>query len=396
MSANRQNFSPRAAQAVSEQVGHLWRIEYDPAGIAQPGEVVSASVTFDESWSPYAQAQLTCRLPGDATLAALDPRLGKRLRLSAGYTYPDAPTVVPDVWPLADLGITRRSVRRPQGDLILSAMGDEILTQEALFYPGMITTTVYTAAGAISNLLYGLTGRYPGVDPAVINVGRNSDGSAWAEADWLPEVGGSSTFWSIIETVADSYGLWAYDLTLDRDGEWPEGAGDSGWYITTRPMKAASSAAQLRTGPAGTLTSTEATTSREDGWANSVTLVHEWETAAGVRKRVSRRRSVASGPMSVAAIGYHAIRVDRTTPTTGDRASEAAASMVRRTITRGRSYTLTAPALYWLRPGDTATVQLPTGAQERHLIARVEFAYPAGLMTLTTRLPESVTIGGSD
>lgn len=396
----------RAPQALATAVRHRWEITYDPDGINVPGEVVSATVVYDESWSPHVQASLTCRLPDSATLTALDPRSGCRLVISAGYSYPDEDTggtyaetggsTVNPGWvrPLADLGVTRRTVRRPQGDLLLTAQSDEILAQQLHWFAGgMPAGPVYNAAGAISNLVRAVTGKFPALtDPAVAEVGRTD--TEWDTTTYLPDESiGSQSYWSLIESLADTWDLWVYDVGgLSLDGD----VGGNGWRIGFRPSKASTSAAQLRTGPGGLLVSSESTTSRDDGFANTVHLIHEWTNAAGTRFRRATGRSVTSGPLSITAAGRYMLSVTRDAPITTNGVRRAAESLVRRTVTRGRSYTLLAPAMYWVRPGRTVTVRLPTGAQERHLVSRVEFSYPAGLMTLTTRLPESVTIGGSD
>ncbi|ARU53514.1 hypothetical protein CBR64_20880 [Cellulosimicrobium cellulans] len=75
------------------------------------------------------------------------------------------------------------------------------------------------------------------------------------------------------------------------------------------------------------------------------------------------------------------------------KASAVAAARVRRTISRGRQMSVeAAAAAYWLRPGHTITVQLPTGPQERHLVSSVTFDLPSGTMHVRTRVPVDVTI----
>lgn len=392
-------YEARAARDVAAAVRHQWDVTLDEGGLDAPAEVVSATVTFDESWAPHVQASLTCRLPDAATLAVIDARTGARLSIRAGYTYPDreGPAFGPqDVWPLASLGITRRSVRRPQGDLIITAMSDEVLAQEALWHADFAPPTwaITDAVGAVSDLIHTATGRFPYIDADVIGTGANPDGSDWDPASYLPQDpgAGATSLWSLIESVADTWGLWVYD----SGGINYDAGTDNGWRVRRRPTGAGTAVAQLRTGPIGNLTDTESVVSREDGWANAVHLIHDWEGGDGARLRLTTRSYIASGPMSVASAGYHAIAVRRTAPINQVNIRAACNSLVRRTVTRGRSYTLTAPAMYWIRPGMPVTVQLPTGGQERHIVQSVTFTYPQGVMDLTTRLPESVTIQGAD
>jgi hypothetical protein len=387
---------PRAPQHLAAAIQHVWRVRFNASSASHwggtPGEIVSGTVTYDEAWSPFMQMQLTCRIPDDpAVLAALDPRLGARVAVHAGYIYPDGQpreSAGEDVHPIVNARVTRREVRRPQGDLVLTAMSEEFAAQRVYWHSGNVVNpgTVDRTERALAELILGVYGGGGATSPGYVStIGDLGDGDDWGAAAWLPDVTvGTESFWSLMQSVADSQGVWLYHNGLDK------------WQMHERPAKASTSAAQLRTGPGGLIASSDAGISLEDGWYNSVQLIHEWERANGTRQRRATRCSVSSGPMSVSAVGYHTLVLQRATPINATPIRRAAAALVRRTVTRGRTYTLTAPAMYWLRPGHTVTVLLPTGSQERHLVAAVTFDLPTGLMTVTTRLPESVNIEGAD
>lgn len=398
-------YHPRAATEVAGAIRHVWEVVaevdggLDAGGYEVPLEVVSGSVTFDEAWAPHVQASLVLRYD-TATAGHLDPRTGARIKIRAGYGYPDGDFFgFTDTWTLARLGVTRRAVSRPGNDLRLSAMSDEVLAQDMLWHADMSPSLsdgweVFNALSAISYLVWLATGRAPHFEPGLDDIGRRLDDQAWPDADWLPEHPGAGTtsVWSLIESVADIYDLWV----IDRGGFNTDTGTDVGWEVRRRPTGLGAARAQLKTGPAGNLVETDSEISAEDGWANVVHLIHTWDDANGNRHRLTTRSYVASGPMSVQNAGYRAIAVERTAPINQVDIRAACGALVRRTVTRGRSYRLVAPAMYWLRPGHPVTVQLPTGDQERHIVQRVTFTHPDGLMDVTTRLPETVEIQGAD
>lgn len=382
----------RAPLDLARQIGHQWEVQYHQSGDWAEGEVVSASLIFDESWSPHVQLQMTCRLPDDPTLALLDPRTGARIGIRAGYVYPDGrgSDAEFDIHDLVNLRITRREVRRPQNDLILTAMSEEYQAQRVPWYAAAVPnpgSTVRTedALAQLINGVYQAGGGWFGGYQSTIGT-ENGVGEDWTPANWLPDTPvGTQTMWSLMAAVADAHDVWLYHDGI-RD-----------WQMRPRPRTAAPiAAAQLRVGPTGNLTETSSETSTESGWANAVHLIHQWTDNNGNPHRLATRAAIADGPMSVSVAGYHGVTVTRSTPTNQVNIRASAAALVRRAVTRGRGYRLTAPAMYWLRPGDTVTVELPTGGQERHLVVSVRFEYPQGLMHVSTRLPESVTITGAD
>jgi hypothetical protein len=165
------------------------------------------------------------------------------------------------------------------------------------------------------------------------------------------------------------------------------------WRIEPRPAVASRAVASLKVGANGTITRSASTVTRDD-WANTVRLRYRWRTAAGADQLVTGYAAVTSGPYAPATAGTRVYIEERETPSTTAAANRAAKAILARMLARSRSYQLTAHAAYWLRAGHTITVQLPTGGQERHLVSSVVFRPLAGLMDLTTRLPDTASVIG--
>jgi hypothetical protein len=98
--------------------------------------------------------------------------------------------------------------------------------------------------------------------------------------------------------------------------------------------------------------------------------------------------------MSVANAGMKMLKIQKDTPISVAGIRASARNLLKRQISRGRAMSLMTPSPYWLRPGDTVTAQLPTGPQERHLVASTAFRFPSGECSIRTRLPANVEITG--
>ena len=118
----------------------------------------------------------------------------------------------------------------------------------------------------------------------------------------------------------------------------------------------------------------------------------QWRDGTGTDRTVIASAWATTGEHAVGAVGWRWQVFERTSPTTQAAANAAARVLLGRALSRGRSLSVTAVAAYWLRPGHTVTVQLPTGDQERHLVSRVDFDIPAGLMTVRTRRPVTADV----
>lgn len=341
-----------------------------PGSETIPLDVEGGRLSFDETRSPRVMLNgLTCRVPTDpALLARIDPRTGARLELDAGYTRPGG---AQDVHTIADLGLRSRPVSRPDDVMTLDAAGDEALVIDAADTNNGLLTAASTTAGMTALIQQAI----PGVVPTV----TGPTGAALASEQYDDR-------WQFLTDLADRIGARVYDNGLRA------------WFIAPAPVLAAANL-DLATGPNGTITRSDATITRDgDGgsstWANYVYLIHEWTDSGGVDRRIVSTRRITTGAYAAVAPNVKILKVERTSSITQALADASAAALVARTVTRGRSLTVTAVSAYWLRPGDTVNVTLPTGPTEQHLVVSVDFDLGTGLMDVTTRLPDNTgTIG---
>ena len=361
------------ADLITKSLEHRLMVTAVPAAGPQfRVPVVSGSVALSEDWSPYQQVNFQCAVPDDlAQLDALDGRTGCRLITEAGYTLPDR---TEDLQLLSDVMLTDRDVARPADTMDLTGYSDELRAQDRLIRVGSSAL----AGNGLEEIIAGLanTAMDPGdaslvVDLPTANYKASLVNGATAEA--------GDNFWSLMEDLVTSAEARLY---VDEYREW---------VLTVPAMAAGTPVHHLTVGADGTIITSTATLGRT-GWYNDVVLDYQWKTAAGDDRRFIGRASVTGGALRVGAVGYRTFYQRRDTPTTQARANATAKSMVRNLVTRGRGITLTAISAYWLRPGDTITVTLPTGDTEAHIIKSVTFNFPAGTMTVITRQPNNVTI----
>ncbi|ONI63902.1 hypothetical protein ALI44B_04560 [Leifsonia sp. ALI-44-B] len=360
-------FDSRAAEALTESITHLGAFE--AAGV--PLDVESCTLTFDEAQAPHALFRARCKVPtSQADLDALDPRLGKRMTVAMGYRYAGGTR---DVQRMADLILDDRRVSRPQNTMELVGQSDERVLMD--FGSGVTDTAIPTSAeafSAIRSLIWASIPNAPTADDSTRATG-------WVGAEPIVIKAGDNSMAAILD-IADRAGdLWVYDDGLRT------------WRITKRPTLVGKPKLALKVGVDGTIITAQTGVGRKD-FANSVLVRHTWRDANKVDQVVQGYADVMSGPYSVGAIGRKLMVVERDYAGTTATAQAAARSLVRRAVSRGRSLTIEAIAAYWLRPGDTISIQLPTGPEELHLIAAVHFEQPSGLMTIETRQPDDITI----
>lgn len=328
-------------------------------------DMVDGRVAFDETQSPRVQASLSCKVPADvATLGRIDARTMARLQLDAGYSRPDGTA---DVHALADLALRDRRVGRPGNTMAVTGSSDEsLLIDAATCVSGTINDT--TTLAAISTVIHQV------LPAATVQSSLSSAGPAVNQSQV------DTDRWDTVADLADRIGAQVFDDGLRV------------WHVNDVPGLSAI-ALTVSDGEGGTLVTSDAGLGRDD-WANWVVLRYVWTDASNVRQRIIGSRRITSGPYVAGAGNIKFYTEDRETPTTQAQADAAAAALVARMVTRGRSLTISTPSAYWLRPGDTIRVQLPTGDPEVHLVARVEFDLRTGLMDITTRLPDNTgTIG---
>jgi hypothetical protein len=337
-----------------------------PDATTIPLTLTGGTLTSAEDTAPRVTADLDCVVPDQTTLARVDPRTGARVVITAGYTREGG---AQDVAALFDLGARRRRVTRTAtgAGMTLGVSGDEALVIDASpVFGGTVSASSRTQA--MRDLLTAA------LEPDPIVTATIADATATTVTDLTDR-------WATIDDLADQIDADVYD------------DGTRHWWITPRPVAATDAAAVLRVGPGGNLTDTDATLDR-DAWANQVKVRYRWRDAGGTEHVVIGTGTVTTGPYAPATAGLRVYPLEREVPTTQAAANAAAQAILRRMLSRSRSYRVSAPAAWWLRAGDTVTVQLVTGGQERHIVQSVVFDLAGGTMTVTTRLPDTLTVIG--
>ncbi len=359
-----------------EQVVRLYH--RTPAGVVTELDAAEGSLAFDEGRAPYATLRASALIPeSTAAFDAIDPRTGSSLILHAGYMLEGAE----EVEQVASVRLDSRGAARPADRMELVALGAEQALME--WNPLVSQRTIahhHTAGSAIAGIIQWAL-------PATLSVAVDPDTEVrFLEAADEPIV---------IDATADALDV-ALDIA-DRAGLWVYDQGDGHWRVRRRPTEAGQSSVILNVGENGTVIDTTAQLARNAGspersWANVVVVIHEWSDRDKGQQRSVGWAAVTSGPMSVENAGRKVVTYRRSTPAAPGSASRAAASLLRRHATRGRQVSLRAIAAWWVRPGDTASVQLPQGPQQRLIVARVEFGLSDGTMRIDLRHPETFDI----
>lgn len=363
MSALTAPFDPAWVSRLTGTLSITTKVEVPGVGVL---DVTQGTVEYDEDSAPAIRATLTCKVPSLATLDALDPRLGRRLVVTTGYRVPG--TAEQHV--LCDLLLTGRRVRRPENVMVLTAASDEQLVMDTRPITASRSFTSTSDGGqAIRSLIQWAV---PGADVRVTATGSFVDAGDTLLIDREDDL------WPAIQDVADRIGAWVYH----------DGLGT--FHVVPQPLNARAASAMLSIGAAGTITRSEADLNREE-FANTVVVQYRWYD--GEQRSAFGWAEVTSGPFAVGAVGRKVKTVTIERKGTVAQARSAAAVIVRRAVTRGRSLSLEFEhAPFWLRPGHTATAQLVTGPQDRHLIRSVQFDLPSGRAQARTRQPENVSI----
>lgn len=328
-------------------------------------DLVDGRMSIDETRSPRYQASLTCRVPTDvAVLGRIDPRLGARLLVDVGYSRPDGTA---DVHTVADLALRTRNVTRPDNRMTLTAASDECLVIDAAY----VATGQLTASNTLNAIATVIHQVLPSAAVSYTAAGGAAVDQQQADTDR----------WDTIQDLADQLEAQVY---VD---------GARGWHIDVAPTLAGTPALTVADGARGTLIASEAGLDRDD-WANWVVIRYRWTSTSGTQLGALGSQRITSGPYAATVGNTKIAYFQRETPSINSLATQAAAALVKRMVTRGRSLRITAPSAYWLTPGDTITVDLPTGDPEPALVSAVEFDLLSGLMDVTTRLPDNTgTIG---
>ena len=367
-------FRPEVAALIPDPLEHVAHVRAvprtgDPLELEIDGD--SLELTLSEDWAPYAQARGSFVIPD--RLDELDPRLNARLEIDLGYVYPDGTR---DVHTVADLGLRTRPVRRPANVLELDAGSAEYRAQDyrAMFWAGMERSGLNEAVSWLAGYA-----EFPDTPRVQSVFGAKYAAAALAEI----EVDLGTDYWSLMDDAAARAGarVWCDELGTWRIGRRVESVGTPAHVLTV--------------GENGTIVTSDAGLGRED-WANAVCLRYRWTDAANNERIIYGRAQLSSGPFASTQVGHKVYFEEISRPVSLAAANAAATAKLRILSTRGRSLNLTAAAAYWLRPGQTVQIQLPTGEPDLHIVQSVTFRPGLGLMDLTTRQPLNAEISNGE
>lgn len=366
-----------------------------------PLRVKGAQISLDESWAPYAQVTLDCVPPpaGDA-LDLLDPRAGRRVRVSLGTYFGSS-------WPItrltADFGgdsasltawlagrgirafadtfsepynatgqrpsqvrtmdLMMRSRRRvdtiddgtPTATLTVTATSDEAALQDAALVATAPVSPVGTDLSDVASLALARIGA--ALDETHDVAGLDADSLAW-------EPGVSA--WDYISplVLASDRRLWC-----DEQRAWR----------LDDPMQTIEGGVRIN----GMLKAISEEVDRDsDDWCEAVVVEYRWTDGAGAE----HVRYDTAGHETASKV--RTIRWARPYVRTG-----AAAAILRVLQGRGRTVTVEAVADFRVSPGQPTLIALVDGRLFTATVSRVDFQMPEGVMTVKVRDASEVIEG---
>lgn len=325
-------------------------------------DVTSLRIGWDEARAPRCTATITCPLPEASILERLDPRHLVRAQIRIGYHLRSGKV---DEQLIATLDLRAIEEVQPDGVMVLELAGVESRVMD-VGLPVLFTSPSQSVVGAIAAnvILTSTPGQIPFVwDPRVTD-----------RVQPFPDAAYGQERWSVADDLADSLGADLYD------------PGNGTIVLAPRPRAAGKSIHVLRTGPRGTATRVRSRRSRE-GFNNWVHL--RYDNGTGDPATWVYGNADDGGVVGWEAVGMVTFVETRRGNPTQETANATAAAVLQRQLTGGRSYSCEAIAAWWLRAGDTTSVETFRDPQERHLVARVEMSWPENRMSVTTRYPEA-------
>jgi hypothetical protein len=329
--------------------------------------VSDGEVTFSEDYSPRVTASLSCANTLDgAGLEALDPREVVPVDIYAGYLVPGE---APDVRRLARVNAGTRGSQQPGDALELLGDSEEIRAIECLWLQAEQTKTFAGVLEAVEWLIgYAVSPAVPEVVTTIKKLHRPDLVSAVALEPGL-------AMWDVAHALAASAGLSLY---VDSDGIW---------HLEPPASVYGETAAYLTLGPVTPVTQMEDVLSR-DGYYDAAVIKFVWKDASGDKFTYGTWAPPAG--VGGKGAGCKTFKTERPGPITQSAADNAAWLAVKELSTRGNTYTVTATAHYWLRPGMSVQLTKADGSTVRHIAKVVRFNLASGVMTVTTREPSNL------
>ncbi|MDJ0336441.1 hypothetical protein QMG83_14535 [Salinibacterium sp. G-O1] len=312
-----------------------------------------ATITLDEGWTPYVQANLVCSVPAD--YATIDPTAGHRISITVTHTDEAGALITEKVW---DLVLRTRKVDRVNAEMTVTAESDECLLQD---YGQRGTTVITFTTGTVQAFV---SARTADAIPTRTITTAGSHTLA-VPYPWAP----GTTVWEIIEGPIKTAGLRL----------WSEGG--QAFRLDVAPVSVAGTIS---------LSDTENVKLADDdisrdgsngsGFANCVVIEYKW-TDTSVTPNVQRVDYDSAGgtttPRKTLVVRY----TDTKPPASG-----GAAALLARALTRGRNISVTAISDYTAAPGKTVNITLAGDAPITKVIKAVSWSWSDGDDDATMRI----------
>lgn len=355
----------------------------------------SASITLDESWSPYCQATIECPATSRAQLAALDPRTLRRVRLDTVETFGGVDDVADLTFRFGGaVAPTTAHVGPGQVSDYTNAMYHDYSTPGAPYRPPVTRSFDLHLRSRRINHATGTVTLELASDEAILDDSHRTtyrDGSA----GWIP--GGlnvlQSINWLMSQAgigggVTDSAGAGA---ALDRS-KFPDSPDKSRWDHAARiaqfhglrlwcdekrvwhlrPDTPALPGPTVALSTTTNLVDAEDTISRDDGWCSGVVVIYTDPDTGGKSYDFAY---VGSQPVKMDVVEYAA-------PYPGP---GAAARIFQTRRQMGHVIPVRTLIDYTVAPGRAVSIDLPSTTLQNGPVSAVTYLYPDDEMTVRTR-----------
>lgn len=322
------------------------------AGQPLPLDILSATITLDETWAPYIQASMVCKIPSATVLAALNPRQANRVTIVISSDSGPYNTGTPVATSRTlNLGLRSRTIDRRAGTMDLSFASDEALLQDNKFIATGPSTSAATSARAIVSLQLSTS------LPAPLTFAAGDDGVVAAGAIQNPGV----SAWDYLLPLVQKAGL---RLWCDETRTWQLRTAGTTAGSTPYILDARTNVTQV----------TDQISRDSVEWFDAVMLTYQW-TDAGNVQRVAYDQATSVGWTKAIAITYL-----NPSPGVG-----AAAAMLTRATARGNPINATALSDYSMTPGRPIALAQVNASTLIGTIQSVSWSFPGDEMIIKSR-----------
>lgn len=330
-----------------------------------PLNVKEGSITLDDTWAPYVQAEITIATP--ASTSATDPRNLKRLVLVASRTV--SPATAPVETRTFNLHVRSRRINS-DGDTVLTLASAEALLEDlkSPFNYGtlvMFTVREFLAWLFTDHLVNDLASRNvfaltPGPADALLPYPADELGP---RPVWLAY---GQSYWDLLSPIlqATNLRLWCDELNV--------------WRLTI-PEAAVPGTVTLLVGDR--VTGAEDLIDRDSElWADKVVMTYSNTDEVGTSVYPP-----ATTPCSFVLHIEHKGRAPFNQFSSESHRQASARNVYNRLQSRGRLAPVDAVSVYSTTPGQAASISTPATSPQAGVVQAVTWRFPAGDMTVTTR-----------